>query len=492
MEDNPQEILDMKLANPNRELSPTQRISLVNHCATLGQQNAAATTDREAVTILGETGTGKSTSINHWMGCRMELRTLEELEEMGIEGETEDVIVVHPDSERPGVASIGHGDGSHTFMPQIIRDPNRATRVYIDCPGFSDNRGAEINIANAMNTKHALRQASGVKAVFLASYPELIVSRGRCIRNLEHMCQQLFGGLDNLRNHQNSVLLGMNRTPLQATLNRIRTKLTRGDSPTMQILARRLFLYDPLERGGEDFWSREQFLAEIERMPSISQRVARNLFQTVLTDGDKVMLQRIVRHQVEAMNNALEQSDYPAADRCWNLLNQLRIIEHREIEELMDRQVRPHMRAYAQERTSAFNRHAAQHDFTGAERLLGLLRSLQAHFPDENLVDLESLEATLQTTRAQYTAQQEAEEATQRAEEATQRAEEATQRAKEATQRAEEERDRERRAREEMGQRVNNLERALEAERERKNLEIWGAVITGAANVIGKAIERKD
>lgn len=144
----------------------------------------------------------------------------------------------------------------------------------------------------------------------------------------------------------------------------------------------------------------------------------------------------------------------------------------------MEGQIRPHMRAYAQERTSAFNRHAAQHDFTGAERLLGLLRSLQAHFPDENLVDLESLEATLQTTRAQYTAQQEAEEATQRA--------------KEATQRAEEERDRERRAREEMGQRVNNLERALEAERERKNLEIWGAVITGAANVIGKAIERKD
>jgi hypothetical protein len=307
-----------------------------------------------------------------------------------------------------------------------------------------------------MNTKHALRQASGVKAVFLASYPELISSRGMCIRNLEHMCQQLFGGLDNLRNHQNSVLLGMNRTPLQATLNRIRTRLTRGDSPTMQILARRLFLYDPLERGGEDFWSREQFLAEIERMPSISQRVARNLFQTVLTDGDEVMLQRIVRHQVEAMNNALEQSDYPAADRCWNLLNQLRIIEHREIEELMEGQIRPHMRAYAQERTSAFNRHAAQHDFTGAERLLGLLRSLQAHFPDENLVDLESLEATLQTTRAQYTAQQEAEEATQRAKEATQRVEEETQRG--------------RREQEVMKERMRRLEAELEEVwRRRKN-----------------------
>jgi hypothetical protein len=492
MEDNPQEILDMKLANPNRELSPTQSISLVNHCATLGQQNAAAATDKEAVTILGKTGTGKSTSINHWMGYRMVLRTPEELEEMGIEGELEDAIVVHPDSERPGVASIGHGKGSHTLMPQIIQDPNRATRVYLDCPGFSDNRGAEINIANAMNTKRALRQASGVKAVFLASYPGLIDSRGESIRSLEHMCQQLFGGVDNLRNHQNSVLLGMNRAPLQTNLNRVRTRLTQSGSPTMQILANRLFLYDPLERGGEDFWSREQFLAKIEQMPSIPQRVAGNLFQTVLTEGDKVMLQCIVRHQVDAMNNALEQSDYPAADRCWNLLNQLRIIEHGEIDELMERQVRPHMRAYAQERTAVLNRHAAQHDFTEAENLLRSLRAFDLHFPDEDLVDLEGLEATLQAARAQYTAQREEAEARQKAEEARQRAEEARQKAEEAGQRAEEELGRERIAREEIVQRLNNLEQALEAERRRANHEILGAVIMGAANVIGKAIEKAD
>ncbi len=209
----PQEILDAKLANPEQELSATKSVALIRYCSELGQQNATATTDKEAVTILGDTGTGKSTSANYWAGCDMVLRTPEELEEMGIEGETEDVIVVHTDSEQPGVASIGHGEGSHTLIPQIIQDPNRATRVYIDCPGFSDNRGAEINIANAINIRYALRQAGGVKAVFLASYPGLITNRGACIRNLENMCQQLFGGIDNLRRHQDSVLLGMNRVP---------------------------------------------------------------------------------------------------------------------------------------------------------------------------------------------------------------------------------------------------------------------------------------
>jgi hypothetical protein len=259
----------------------------------------------------------------------------------------------------------------------------------------------------------------------------------------------------------------MNRAPLQTNLNRIRTRLTQSGSPTMQILANRLFLYDPLERGGEDFWSREQFLAEIEQMPSIPQRVAHNLFQTVLTEGDKVMLQCIVRHQVDAMNNALEQSDYPAADCCWNPLNQLRIIEHGEIDELMARQIRPHMRAYAQERTAAFNRHAAQHDFTEAENLLSSLRALDLHFP-ENLVDLEGLEATLQTARAQYTAQREEAEARQKAEEATKRAEEARQKAEEATKRAEEEQDIARKEREAMKARIRRLQAELEEVQKRR------------------------
>ena len=443
--------------------------SLIRCCAETAQQNAAATTDKEAVTILGGTGVGKSTSVNYWIGCDMVLKTPEELEEMEIKGGVENVIMVHPDSERPGVASIGHGRGSHTFMPQVIQDPNRSTRVYIDCPGFSDKRGAEINIANAMNIRHALRQAGGVKAVFLTSYPGFIADRGVCLLNLEHMCEQLFGGIDNLRRHQDSVLLGINRVPLEINLHRIRTSLTHGDSPTMQILAQRAFLYDPLERGGAECWSRDRFLAEIEQMPAIPQRLAGSLFQTVLTSDDQAMLQRIVRHQVDAMCCALDQCDYPVADHCWRLLNQLRIIEHQEINELMERQVRPHMHAYAAERTAVFTRHAAQHDFTEAERLLVLLRSLQAHFPNENLADLEGLEATLQTAKEQYNAQQEAEK---QAEEARQRAEEKERQRAEGLekekQRAEEERDSARREREAMEERMRRIEAELEALRRRR------------------------
>ena len=505
MEDDPQEILEMKLNNPQTELTPTQSVFLLGHCVALGEQNAATVANKSAITTLGETGIGKSTSINYWMGCDMVLRTPEAL---GLQGGLEDVIVVDPESTRPEVASIGHGDVSHTFMPQIANDPDN-NRAYCDCPGFTDNRGAEINIANAVNIRQVLQQASGIKAVFLTKYQSL-GDRGLGIRRMENMCQQLFGSVDNLRNHQDSVLLGINRAPAQTDLPRIRRRLEATGSPVLQLLANRTFLYDPLEQGGADFWSRDRFLTEIEQMPAIPQQVARNLFQTVLTGDDKVMLQQIVEHQVEALRNALEQNDYPAADRCWSLINQLQIIANRRIDELMNRQVRPHMRAYAEERAATFARHAAQHQFTEAAQLLTSLRTLNERFPDEHLVDLERLERTLQAARAQQAAQQEAEEgkqraeeraqreaeerrqraeeARQRAEEARQRAAEARQRAEEEAQRAEEARARAQRAREEMEARVRRQEAVLEAERkERQRNQIIGAV-AGAVGVVGAIV----
>lgn len=40
-----------------------------------------------------------------------------------------------------------------TFKPQLEYDKDLNFN-YIDCPGFLDNRGAEINIANAINIKN--------------------------------------------------------------------------------------------------------------------------------------------------------------------------------------------------------------------------------------------------------------------------------------------------------------------------------------------------
>jgi DNA segregation ATPase FtsK/SpoIIIE-like protein len=408
------ELLQAKLEDPNLVLNTTQSISLVEHCAQEGERNAASALNKDAIAILGETGVGKSTCINHLIGCNMIPRDPEEL---GIQEGGEDVIVVSSASERLEATSIGHGMVSHTFLPKIIQDPQVATRVYLDFPGFSDNRGAEINIANAINIKRVLREASGVKAVLLANHSDFSARRGSAMQSLENACEELFGGVENLRRHKNSVLLGINRAPLGTRLDKMRTRCARTSSPIMQVLADRLFLYDPLERGGVDFWSRTQFLAAIGQMPPILRNVASSLFQTVLTDSGKAMLQNIVEHQVRNMERTLDQENYPAASRCWSLLKRLRIIGHEEITERIERRAVFHMHAYASRRSDEFREHTVQRNFTEAERLLASLCSLNNHFPDENLIALGGLNATLDTAKKQQTAQQKAEAGRAEAEE---------------------------------------------------------------------------
>ncbi|MHA7877885.1 MAG: hypothetical protein ACX93T_03105 [Bacteroidota bacterium] len=458
-----QELLSMRLNMRNIALDTVDSAAIVHYCAALRDRNIAAYNDKNAIAILGETGSGKSTATNYWMGLNMVQRTPEEMEALGIQRILEDVIMVDPASAQPEVTPIGHGRVSHTFSPQITQDTNNDTHVYVDCPGFSDNRGAEINIANAINIRRILQQTRGVKAIFIAKYQDLI-SRGTAVERIAEVCEQMFGNIGNFERHKDSVLLGINRAPAQANIQRIHRSLSDVNfPPILRVLGQRAFLYDPLEQGGADCWSRDRLLNEIEQMPAIPQQVAQNMFQTALTNSDRIMLQQIVSHQVGVMSNALTQEDYPAADRCWSLLNKLRIIEHSEIEELMKEQVRPHMRAYAEARTAAFSRHAANHQFTEAEQILAALQALNEHFSNEQLVDLGRLESILHTARTQYKTQQEAEERVRREQAA---------------------RDIARREREEMEARVRRREAELaEAKKQEKIKRIMAATVAAAGVV---------
>jgi ribosome biogenesis GTPase A len=167
MDADPQVLLNEKLADPSRVLATTESISLIEHCAQLGEQNAANANDKDVVMTLGNTGMGKSTFLNAILGCKMKLV---KPGEVGTEGMTK-VVIVDPESAQPEILPIGHEDVSKTFLPQIASEPNNPERTFCDCPGFLDNRSAEINIANAINTKRVLQKASGIKAVFLIDYP---------------------------------------------------------------------------------------------------------------------------------------------------------------------------------------------------------------------------------------------------------------------------------------------------------------------------------
>ena len=84
------------------------------------------------------------------------------------------VIQVKVDSTHPEIMQIGHTKQSATFVPGIKASWNL---VFIDCPGFNDNRGAEINIANAVNIKLALHGTESVRIVIIINYHSIKVMR---------------------------------------------------------------------------------------------------------------------------------------------------------------------------------------------------------------------------------------------------------------------------------------------------------------------------
>jgi hypothetical protein len=101
----PQEILDRKLNNPEAILTPNQSITLLNHCAELGEQNAATAAEKTVSIFVGNTGAGKSTTINALMGCQMKAVRSRELGLPGIKK----IVIVDPESPHKAIMPIGHG-----------------------------------------------------------------------------------------------------------------------------------------------------------------------------------------------------------------------------------------------------------------------------------------------------------------------------------------------------------------------------------------------
>ena len=91
--------------------------------------------------------------------------------------------------------------------------------AYCDCPGFLDNRGAEINFANAVNIKHALQEDKCVKVLILINYHSLFADCARDLTDMLNICTHLFGSTANLEHFQEALLLGVTQVPEDGDLN---------------------------------------------------------------------------------------------------------------------------------------------------------------------------------------------------------------------------------------------------------------------------------
>ena len=112
---------------------------------------------RDLMLIIGRTGAGKSTTLNHLMGSRLEV-----LNDGGLDTSLQVA------SGETAYAEIGTDDNSKTLHPQIV--PTReypSELAYCDCPGFDDNRMQEENLCSNVSVPLAISYARGVRGLML-------------------------------------------------------------------------------------------------------------------------------------------------------------------------------------------------------------------------------------------------------------------------------------------------------------------------------------
>lgn len=339
-------LLKNKLENPAFSLTPSESVALLTHCVQLGKQEGLKAQGKDLVVVIGNTGAGKSTFINYLYGCKMQRVIAQSL---GIDSLDGKVVTVKPPAKGgtyDEVMQIGHGNTSMTFMPQIESDASGHT--YCDCPGFLDNRGVEINLGNATNIKYALGQARSVKIAVLINFHSLKADRGRGLRDLIHICCSLFGSRENLVKYRNSLLLGITQIPLATSVEDpeetlsidhlkrwlVAEKSIRDfDKATLEVLAERLFIYDPLDSNltYKGALKREEILHALGNLHPLSSSL--EIFKTVLTSDDLQGLIPIVNEIKSKIKEILQKHELFAEDfkqlaALQSCLNQLDIIDH--------------------------------------------------------------------------------------------------------------------------------------------------------------------
>ena len=370
-----QGIIARGLANRAVSLSEEDSLAVLTACIELGLWNAELAEGSIAVMVVGNTGAGKSTLINFLLKCVMEKVYL------SLGGKRKVVFMVSEASPVKAVMQIGFSSTSQTFVPDAVQSPDLG--LVVDCPGFFDNRGPEINIANAVNIKAVMARARGVTMVVVLNYYTLKADRGRGVRELLDTLLGLFGSAERALIYADSILLVVSHVPevsseglveLQDVKNEFdSTGLSFNMAALLEALVERVCIFHPEEKGGASWLTADQLVARIQATPPIE--APKEVFQIVLNSADEAKLRALVEALFYRLKAALDAVDADAAAKLLSDLQRLDVVDHVTVARFLES-------ATARVRQALVNRaFEAQScvlldNFAGAAALLGELRAL--------------------------------------------------------------------------------------------------------------------
>lgn len=147
---------------------------------------------KDVLFVLGNTGSGKSTTVAYLMGAQLERKRI---------AGKDTVDVVGDNSHYP---VIGHTFISETIYPQAYRSPEG---IYIgDCPGFNDT-DKNARLAISLNLEYALLKAKKRTLLAVSSYAAMTSGegRGKTIKDLIRILGVMFPNINDI---QSSIIFG--------------------------------------------------------------------------------------------------------------------------------------------------------------------------------------------------------------------------------------------------------------------------------------------
>jgi len=256
-------------------------------------------TSLDALFVMGNSGCGKSTTINFLVGCKMTMK------EEGLKSYVE----VDENSQIPGIAKIGHTNESETRLPQVHCLESFAL---CDTPGFLENRGPIVNIANAVNTVAMAKAAACLKFLFLLPYNDLLETREHNVDEVFKVLDVFFGGNEALCASSRAILVGVTKIQKDFTWDDKHVSLVKsevqewGRKRGWDLLEGNILLIDPLEQN--ERFSRDVLVKSINDLDSL--RKGELEFNVSLSDQDKLFLQKISKYFVDKISNCVEEEKY--------------------------------------------------------------------------------------------------------------------------------------------------------------------------------------
>ena len=275
--------------------------------------------------FLGETGSGKSTTIHFFAGSKMTKTTVKGLTHIAptdIKNPTLKSITTSPlgTSETRYISSV-------LVTYKEVGARSRGSIILCDSLGFGDTNGPEVDIANGVGVIKAVQESKSVKPIVLISYKSV----GDRLTGLKNMAHLLVGMIKNIEDHLKAFTYIFTKYPseekkeIHDALDNIRASMNEEEESDGGFVS---FVNDMVEKTEDGAITIDPIADKPSKVldhlaSSANISYPGDVFQFSIAEKSKATIQEQLRKHQSSITISIGRSDYPLIIYKLNEMKQL-------------------------------------------------------------------------------------------------------------------------------------------------------------------------